>query len=190
MLAHSYFLEIIILYSQHFLVVFHNPQKKYFLQVYTLCCLEHVSSPSFIQYLKKKKKNHFKCLQQRELNAGTLVTHEVEELMPTGDRDQQQQVGIHYLHQFIETEGRGMFLKPGYQFTWQKRIHGMPIWEEPKARWRCNPCEFSPLWQRSGRELLCFLSFSLCQLQIGTCHGHLPATSTEMKLCTAAAADF
>ena len=107
-----------------------------------------------------------------------------------GDRDQQQQVGIYYQHQFIETEEEGMFLKPGYQFTWRKFKHGTPIWEEPKARWRYNPCEFSPLWQRSARERLCFLSFSLCQLQVGTCHGHLPATCTEIKSCTAAAADF
>ena len=28
-----------------------------------------------------------------------------------------------------------------------------------------------------------------CQLQVGTCRGHLPSTSTRIKSCTAAAAD-
>ena len=29
-----------------------------------------------------------------------------------------------------------------------------------------------------------------CQLPIGTCHGHLPSTSTKMKSCASAAAGF
>ena len=29
-----------------------------------------------------------------------------------------------------------------------------------------------------------------CQLQIDTCHWHLPSPSTKIKLCVAAAADF
>ena len=29
-----------------------------------------------------------------------------------------------------------------------------------------------------------------CQLQIGTRHGHLPSTSTRIRLCAAEAADF
>lgn len=32
--------------------------------------------------------------------------------------------------------------------------------------------------------------FSYCQLQIGTCYGHLPSTSTGIKSCSAVAADF
>ena len=39
-------------------------------------------------YLVSQKKNqqYFKCLQQRELNAGTLMTQEVEELMPNREQ--------------------------------------------------------------------------------------------------------
>ena len=32
--------------------------------------------------------------------------------------------------------------------------------------------------------------FSYCQLQIGTCHGHLPSASTGIKSCSAVAADL
>ena len=30
--------------------------------------------------------------------------------------------------------------------------------------------------------------YTYCQLQIGTCHGHLPSTSTRIKSCAATAA--
>ena len=34
------------------------------------------------------------------------------------------------------------------------------------------------------------IKYRYCQPQIGTCHGCLPSTSTRIKSCVAAAADF
>ena len=43
-----------------------------------------------------------------------------------------------------------------------------------------------------GQGKLAFLSLQLgvCQLEIGTCHEHLPSTSTGVKSCAAATAGF
>ena len=39
-------------------------------------------------------------------------------------------------------------------------------------------------------KLCFFFKYCVCQLQIGTCHGCLPSTSTRIKSCAAAVADL
>ena len=66
-----------------------------------------------------------------------------------------------------------MFLKSGYQFTWSKLKHGMFIWEEPKARWRCTPVSLALCGKEVEENyfvfsLSLFVNYKLA-LAMGTC---------------------
>ena len=78
--------------------------------------------------------------------------------------------GNHYQYYFVETEGGGVFLKPGCRFTWQKLNHSRLVWEEPAPRGDVAFASSALCSKEVGENYFVFSlpSFSLLQTESST----------------------